>query len=260
MNNNNEIMISAEGIEKSFGTNDVLRGVSLQVRRGEVIAVIGPSGSGKSTFLRCLIALERISGGSISIEGATLAENGVYVRDSEIRRVCRRMGMVFQHFNLYPHLSVRKNLMLSPVLVDRVPKHEADERCRALLSRVGLSDKTDEMPSSLSGGQKQRVAIARALMMNPDILLFDEPTSALDPELTGEVLAVMKTLASDNMTMVIVTHEMAFARDIADRVIFMDNGVIAAEGTPREIFGSPQNERLTAFLRSFTALSEGKQE
>ena len=166
-------------------------------------------------------------------------------------------GYGVQHFNLYPHLSVRKNLMLSPVLVDRVPKHEADERCRALLSRVGLSDKTDEMPSSLSGGQKQRVAIARALMMNPDILLFDEPTSALDPELTGEVLAVMKTLASDNMTMVIVTHEMAFARDIADRVIFMDNGVIAAEGTPREIFGSPQNERLTAFLRSFTALSEG---
>jgi polar amino acid transport system ATP-binding protein len=168
------------------------------------------------------------------------------------------MGMVFQHFNLYPHLTVRKNLMLSPILVEHIPKSVAEERCRKLLERVGLSDKLDEMPSSLSGGQKQRVAIARALMMNPDILLFDEPTSALDPELTGEVLSVMKALASDNMTMVIVTHEMAFARDIADRILFMDNGVIAAQGTSKDIFGSVQNERLTAFLRSFTALSESK--
>lgn len=251
-------MIKAVGIEKSFGDNNVLRGISLEVRRGEVIAVIGPSGSGKSTLLRCLIALERMSGGNVWIKGVPLVENGVYVHDSEIRQVCRCMGMVFQHFNLYPHLTVRKNLMLSPILVEHLPKPEAEERCRVLLERVGLSDKLNQMPSSLSGGQKQRVAIARALMMNPDILLFDEPTSALDPELTGEVLSVMKTLASDNMTMVIVTHEMAFARDIADRILFMDNGVIATEGTSKDIFGSAQNERLTAFLRSFTALSEGK--
>jgi polar amino acid transport system ATP-binding protein len=258
MNDTKNIMIEAAGIEKSFGSNNVLRGISLEVKRGEVVAIIGPSGSGKSTLLRCLIALERMSGGNVSIEGTPLVENGVYVHDSEIRQVCRRMGMVFQHFNLYPHLTVRKNLMLSPMLVEHISKSEAEERCRKLLERVGLSDKLDEMPSSLSGGQKQRVAIARALMMNPDILLFDEPTSALDPELTGEVLSVMKALASDNMTMVIVTHEMAFARDIADRILFMDNGVIAAQGTSKDIFGSVQNGRLTAFLRSFTALSESK--
>ncbi|MHB1150979.1 MAG: amino acid ABC transporter ATP-binding protein [Eubacteriales bacterium] len=251
-------MIKAVGIEKSFGDNKVLRGVSLEVKRGEVTAIIGPSGSGKSTLLRCLIALERMNGGSVYIESAPLAEEGVYVNERDIRHVCRKMGMVFQHFNLYPHLSVRGNLMLSPLLVERLPKAEAEERCRLLLERVGLSEKLNEMPSSLSGGQKQRVAIARALMMNPDILLFDEPTSALDPELTGEVLAVMKALASDKMTMVIVTHEMAFARDIADRILFMDNGIIAVEGKSKDIFGSAQNERLTAFLRSFTALSEGK--
>jgi polar amino acid transport system ATP-binding protein len=254
----NDVMIKSVGLVKSFGDNNVLRGVSLEVRRGEVVAVIGPSGSGKSTFLRCLIALERLNGGSIYIESLPLVEDGVYVSEREIRHVCRRMGMVFQHFNLYPHLSVRDNLMLSPLLVARLPKAEAEERCRSLLARVGLSEKLNEMPFSLSGGQKQRVAIARALMMNPDILLFDEPTSALDPELTGEVLAVMKDLASDHMTMVIVTHEMAFARDIADRVIFMDNGVIAAEGNARDMFSPDRNERLTAFLRSFTALSEGK--
>ncbi len=256
--NNIDIMIKAVGIEKSFGDNKVLRGVSLEVKRGEVTAIIGPSGSGKSTLLRCLIALERMNGGSVYIESAPLAEEGVYVSEKDIRHVCRKMGMVFQHFNLYPHLSVRGNLMLSPLLVERLPKTEAEERCRLLLERVGLSEKLNEMPSSLSGGQKQRVAIARALMMNPDILLFDEPTSALDPELTGEVLAVMKALASDKMTMVIVTHEMAFARDIADRILFMDNGVIAVEGKSKDIFSSAQNERLTAFLRSFTALSEGK--
>lgn len=256
--NGSDAMIKASGMEKSFGGNRVLRGVSFEVKRGEVIAVIGPSGSGKSTFLRCLIALERMNGGSVYIESLPLVENGVYIHEKEIRHVCRKMGMVFQHFNLYPHLSVKANLMLSPLLVERLPKAEAEERCRLLLARVGLSEKLNEMPSSLSGGQKQRVAIARALMMNPDILLFDEPTSALDPELTGEVLSVMKALAADKMTMVIVTHEMAFARDIADRVLFMDNGVIAAEGTSGEIFGSVRNERLTAFLRSFTALNEGK--
>lgn len=254
--NTEDVIISAIGIEKSFGDNNVLRGVSLEVKRGEVVAVIGPSGSGKSTFLRSLIALERINNGSVYIESAPLVENGVYAHDKEIRRICRKMGMVFQHFNLYPHLSVRGNLILSPLLVEKLTRAEAEERCRSLLACVGLSEKLNEMPSSLSGGQKQRVAIARALMMNPDILLFDEPTSALDPELTGEVLTVMKKLAADKMTMVIVTHEMAFARDVADRILFMDNGTVSAEGTSGEIFGTAQNQRLTAFLKSFTALSE----
>ena len=248
-------MIQARDIRKKFGENEVLRGVSLEVAGGEVVAVIGPSGSGKSTLLRCLIGLESIDGGDISIEGKPLARGGRSVSDKEMRQVCRPMGMVFQHFNLFPHLSVRRNMTLSPMLVNHISREEADTRCRALLSRVGLADKLDAMPSSLSGGQKQRVAIARALMMNPDILLFDEPTSALDPELTGEVLAVMKDLAADHMTMVIVTHEMAFARDVADKVVFMDQGVIAASGTSAEIFGVHPNERLTAFLRSFNSLT-----
>ncbi len=261
MSNN---IIELKNIEKSFGTNEVLRGISADITCGEVVSIIGPSGSGKSTLLRCMIGLEKIKNGSIVIEKNILCSGGVYHSEKHTRSVCSRMGMVFQHFNLYPHLSVKHNLTLSPTLVLKLTKEEAENRAVSLLERVGLTDKINEMPSSLSGGQKQRVAIARALMMNPDILLFDEPTSALDPELTGEVLAVMKSLASsgkneNRMTMVIVTHEMAFARDISDRVIFMDNGLISSSGSPAQIFGKEgfqaSNERLAAFLKSFNILT-----
>jgi polar amino acid transport system ATP-binding protein len=244
-------MLKLTDITKSFGENKVLRGVSLSVRRGEIVAVIGPSGSGKSTMLRTCVGLERVSGGTIELGGRALVRDGVYVRDREAREICSRTGMVFQHFNLFPHMTVLDNLCLAPVLRGILDKKSAAERAAELLEKVGLSDKADAMPSSLSGGQKQRVAIARALMLSPDIMLFDEPTSALDPELTGEVLTVMRGLAADNMTMVIVTHEIAFARDIADRVLFMDNGVIALSGTPDEILVNPPSERLRTFLRTF---------
>lgn len=244
------IMVKADNVKKSFGKNEVLRGISMDIKRGEVAAIIGPSGSGKSTFLRCLIGLERVSGGSIYIEGRPFVENGVRVSEKAARQICSGMGMVFQHFNLFPHMTVRKNLCLASELRG-VKKNEAYERAEHLLDKVGLSDKIDEMPSSLSGGQKQRIAIARALMLDPDILLFDEPTSALDPELTGEVLEVMRDLAKDNMTMAIVTHEMGFARDIAHKVVFMDDGIIAQSGTPDELFTNPSSERLVSFLGSF---------
>jgi ABC-type polar amino acid transport system, ATPase component len=244
-------MLKLTQITKSFGTNEVLRGVSLSVSRGEIVAVIGPSGSGKSTMLRSCVGLERISGGTIELNGKKLVQEGVYVPERESRSVCAHTGMVFQHFNLFPHMNVRENLCLAPVLRKTLSKREAEEHASVLLDKVGLADKADAMPSSLSGGQKQRVAIARALMLSPEILLFDEPTSALDPELTGEVLAVMRGLAAEHMTMVIVTHEMAFARDIADRVLFMDEGVIALSGTPEEVLLNPPSERLRAFLHSF---------
>ncbi len=241
-------MIRASGIRKQFGNNTVLRGVDISVRKGEILSVIGPSGSGKSTLLRSLIGLERIDGGSIYIEGEPFVEEGSYAPEKVCRRICGRMGMVFQHFQLFPHMTVGKNLCAAPLNAKRGTRAEIEERAEALLARVGLSDKIREMPGSLSGGQKQRVAIARALMMEPDVLLFDEPTSALDPELTGEVLAVMKQLAGARMTMVIVTHEMAFAREISDRVLFMDGGVIAAEGPPSFVFGDGATERMRAFM------------
>lgn len=244
-------MIEVKNIIKSFGTLDVLRGVSLNVEKGNVVAIIGPSGSGKSTALRCIIGLEKVNGGDIIINGNTIVDNGHYIPESKFRHVCSKMGMVFQHFNLFPHMSVRKNLTIAPHFVNKESYAVVNKRAELLLNKVGLGDKIDAMPSSLSGGQKQRVAIARAMMMEPDILLFDEPTSALDPELTGEVLAVMKQLAKEHMTMVIVTHEMTFARDIADYVIFMDNGLIAAEGRANDMFYNNNNERLNSFLRSF---------
>ncbi|MFA6948618.1 MAG: amino acid ABC transporter ATP-binding protein, partial [Eubacteriales bacterium] len=216
---------------------------------------IGPSGSGKSTMDRSIIGLEKIDDGSISIEGEKFVSDGKYASDKDCRRICRRMGMVFQHFNLFPHMSVKTNLISAPMRVSKMDRSSAEKKCAELLEKVGLSDKLDAMPSQLSGGQKQRVAIARALMMEPDILLFDEPTSALDPELTGEVLAVMKNLAAEHMTMIIVTHEMSFARDVADRVVFMDNGVVAVDDTPDKVFGSTENVRLKAFLKSFHQLS-----
>lgn len=242
------MMIEAKKIEKSFGDNKVLRGVNLSVEKGEIISMIGPSGSGKSTMLRSLIGLERISGGSISIAGSSFVDDGVYVKDREMRKILSHTGMVFQHFNLFPHMSVRGNMTCAPVTNRLLTKAEATEKCEHLLNKVGLLDKIDAMPSSLSGGQKQRVAIARALMTDPDVLLFDEPTSALDPELTGEVLAVMKQLAAEHMTMVVVTHEMSFARFISDRVIFMENGVIAADGSPADVIEHPTNQRLADFL------------
>ena len=241
-------MIEVNNLHKSYGSLEVLRGVSFSVDRGDVVAVIGPSGSGKSTLLRCLIDLETVTGGTIVIDGKTLCRDGAYVSAKEKKAIILGMGMVFQHFNLYPHLSVLQNLTLAPRLVKGRKGDELRAQAMELLTKVGLADRADEMPGRLSGGQKQRVAIARALMMNPDILLFDEPTSALDPELTGEVLAVMRDLAREKMTMVVVTHEMSFARDVASRVVFMDGGVILEEGAPDQLFSAPKQERTRAFL------------
>lgn len=241
-------IIEITNLKKSFGSNEVLKSITFAVEKNQVVAVIGPSGSGKSTMLRSLVHLEKIDGGSVAIDGQYLVEDGRYPKAKEIKEITAKTGMVFQHFNLFPHLSVKANLETAPKLVKKVSKDELSKLSVDLLAKVGLSDKADAMPNSLSGGQKQRVAIARALMMNPDILLFDEPTSALDPELTGEVLKVMKDLAKENMTMIVVTHEMGFAREVADRVVFMDGGEIVEAGTPDEIFNNPQHPRTQAFL------------
>ncbi len=247
-------MIQATGLHKHFGALHVLQGVDLTVQRGEVVAVLGPSGSGKSTLLRCLNHLETIDRGSIRIAGDTLASADAagaarYVTDSEVRRVCRHTGMVFQHFNLFPHLTVLQNLIEAPITVKKLPRVQAVPLAEALLAKVGLADKRDAYPNRLSGGQKQRVAIARALAMQPDILLFDEPTSALDPELTGEVLRTMRALAEERMTMLVVTHEMAFAREVAHRVVFMDEGRIVEDRPARDFFAAPRHERARAFLQ-----------
>lgn len=244
------IMLRLEGVTKSFGKNQVLKGIDLTVHQGDVIAVIGSSGSGKSTMLRCMIDLEKVNGGSIYIMGSPLVENGIYAKSKAIHQLILRMGMVFQHFNLFPHLTVKKNLLLAPKLVEKRDKAQAEQDAMYYLEKVGLGDKADALPKELSGGQKQRVAIARALMMKPDILLFDEPTSALDPELTGEVLAIMRQLAQEKMTMVVVTHEMGFARGAANKVVFMNDGVILEEGSPEEVFGRPKHDRTREFLRS----------
>lgn len=246
-------MIDARDLEKRFGALQVLNGVSLQIRRGEVVALIGPSGSGKSTLLRCLNHLEIIDRGQISIAGDVMVRNDSdgrarYVAESEIRRIGRRMGMVFQHFNLFPHFTVLENLIEAPITVKRMRRDAIVPKAEALLAKVGLLDKRDAYPNRLSGGQKQRVAIARALAMEPDILLFDEPTSALDPELTGEVLRTMRQLAIEHMTMLVVTHEMAFAREVAHRVGFMDQGRIVEDRPSAEFFGDPRHERARAFL------------
>lgn len=246
-------MIRAVDVHKRFGTVEVLKGVSLDVSHGEVVAVIGPSGSGKSTFLRCLIHLETIHRGNIEIEGEALVSTNAqghcqYVPPADISRVCRKMGMVFQHFNLFPHLTVLQNLIEAPRTVKGAKVDEIVPKAEALLRKVGLFDKRDSYPSRLSGGQKQRVAIARALAMEPDIMLFDEPTSALDPELTGEVLATMRELAEERMTMIVVTHEMAFAREVAARAVFMDGGVVVEARPARELFAAPEHPRTQAFL------------
>lgn len=236
-------MIYVEDLHKSFGDLEVLKGINQHIAPGEKVAVIGPSGSGKSTFLRCLNLLEKPTSGSIVIDGENILEKG-----RDINRIRQKMGMVFQQFNLFPHLTVIKNITLAPMRLKKKSKEEAMETAKKLLERVGLYDKADAYPAQLSGGQKQRIAIARALAMEPEIMLFDEPTSALDPEMVGEVLDVMTDLAKAGMTMVVVTHEMGFAREVSNRVLFMDQGVVLEEGTPEQIFDSPQQERTRAFL------------
>lgn len=237
------IKVKVESLKKSFGSLEVLKDINMEVKEGEVVCLIGPSGSGKSTFLRCLNKLEEPTGGVIIVDDYDLM-----AKTSDINKIRENIGMVFQQFNLFPHLSVLQNIMLAPVDRKRMTKEQAEEKAKKLLDRVGLLEKADVYPASLSGGQQQRVAIARALAMEPDIMLFDEPTSALDPEMVGEVLEVMKQLAAEGMTMVVVTHEMGFAREVADRVVFMDGGYIVEEGTPEEVFGNPQNKRTQDFL------------
>ncbi|CAJ1001372.1 MULTISPECIES: amino acid ABC transporter ATP-binding protein [Bacillales] len=237
------MIIQVTDLRKNYGKLEVLKGITTQVAEREVVCVIGPSGSGKSTFLRCLNQLEEMSGGRIVIAGRDLSDPKV-----DINKVREEVGMVFQRFNLFPHKTVLENVILAPIKVKKMPLEEARQHGLALLKKVGLEDKADVYPDRLSGGQMQRVAIARALAMNPKVMLFDEPTSALDPELVGEVLGVMKDLAREGMTMIVVTHEMGFAREVSDRVIFMDQGVIVEEGTPEQIFSSPRNDRLRAFL------------
>ena len=238
-----ENKISVKGLKKNFGKLQVLKGMDVEIREGEVVCLIGPSGSGKSTFLRCLNRLEDITDGTVVVDGYQISDKSI-----DINKVRENIGMVFQHFNLFPHLSVLENITMAPVELKKMSKDEADKKAKELLKTVGLEEKAVVYPAQLSGGQKQRVAIARALAMNPDIMLFDEPTSALDPEMVGEVLEVMKRLAAEGMTMVVVTHEMGFAKEVAHRVIFMDDGVIVEEGKPKEVFGNPQNSRTIDFL------------
>lgn len=236
-------MIQVTNLHKSFGDLEVLKGINAEIKEKEVVCVIGPSGSGKSTFLRCLNLLEEITSGEVIVDGENLTDPKV-----NINQIRSRVGMVFQHFNLFPHMNVLENICLGPVKVKRMSQEEAHEIAISLLKKVGLEDKATVYPQSLSGGQKQRVAIARALAMNPKVMLFDEPTSALDPELVGEVLQVMKDLAQEGMTMIVVTHEMGFAREVGDRVFFMDEGIIMEEGPPSQIFGNPTHPRTKSFL------------
>ena len=237
-------MIEVKNLEKSFGDLHILKGITTTIEKGEKVVIIGPSGSGKSTFLRCLNRLEQPSSGQILFEGQDLTA----MSDKQLYVVREKMGMVFQHFHLFPHLTIRKNITLAPVKLKLMTQTEADEKASMLLKKVGLSDKAKQYPGQLSGGQKQRIAIARALAMNPDVMLFDEPTSALDPEMVGEVLALMRELAEDGMTMVVVTHEMGFAREVASRVMFMDGGKIMEENIPQKFFDHPENPRLREFL------------
>ncbi|MGN0550882.1 MAG: amino acid ABC transporter ATP-binding protein [Acutalibacteraceae bacterium] len=252
-----ETMLSAKNIVKNFGKVEVLKDISVEVNKGEVLAIIGPSGSGKSTLLRCITQLETIDSGEITICSKTLAhtpentQRAVYADKAECVKIGLHLGLVFQNFNLFPHFSVLRNITEAAVTVLKIPKEKAEEEGLSLLSKMGLRDKADSYPYQLSGGQQQRVSIARALALKPDILLFDEPTSALDPELTGEILKVIRTLAAEKMTMVVVTHEMAFAKNVADRVIFMDNGYIIENGTPKEVFEESTNARTLEFLARY---------
>lgn len=239
----NEYIVDVRDLHKSYGGTEVIKGVDFQVRKGEVVCIIGPSGAGKSTLLRCLNGLETPTSGTVVVNGHDLGS-----KDTNIDKVREQIGMVFQHFNLFPNMTVAENIMLAPTLVHKMPKDEARALAAKLLARVGLAEKIDARPTSLSGGQKQRVAIARALAMNPDVMLFDEATSALDPEMVGDVLEVIRELAEEGMTMILVTHEMGFAREVSNRVVFTHGGVIDEQGTPDEIFNHPKSERLQSFL------------
>ena len=241
--NANEVIIKTENLQKAFGENDVLNGISTEIKKGEVIVIIGPSGCGKSTFLRCLNLLEDPTGGQIIFEGVDITDP-----KTDINKHRMKMGMVFQQFNLFPHMTILKNMTLAPIKLLGLSKEDAEKKAMELLKKVGLDDRADSYPSQLSGGQKQRVAIVRALCMDPEVMLFDEPTSALDPEMVGEVLQVMKDLAKSGMTMIVVTHEMGFAREVADRVLFISDGLIEEEGTPEELFNNPQSPRTQQFL------------
>ena len=241
-------MIEVKHLDKSFGDLHILKDISTNIEKGEKVVIIGPSGSGKSTFLRCLNRLEQPSDGQIFFEGEDLT----HMPDRQLYSVRQKMGMVFQHFHLFPHLTIQKNITLAPVKLKRMTQAEADAKATELLQKVGLADKANQYPDQLSGGQKQRIAIARALAMNPDVMLFDEPTSALDPEITAGILKVLRELAQEKMTMVIVTHEIAFARKVADRVIFMDSGVIVEQGKPEDVIDNPDNERTKAFLQKLS--------
>ncbi len=243
MENSKQTKVVVKNLKKSFGKLEVLKDIDMEIKEGEVVVLLGPSGSGKSTFLRCLNRLEDITAGEVIVDGIHVDD-----KKTDINKLRENIGMVFQHFNLFPHMTVLENIMLAPVELKKMTKEEAREKGMALLKRVGLDAKADVYPPQLSGGQKQRVAIARALAMNPDIMLFDEPTSALDPEMVGEVLAVMKELAADGMTMVVVTHEIGFAREVASRVVFMDGGYIVEQGTPEEVISNPREPRTIDFL------------
>ena len=248
-----ELIVKAEGVHKRFGRLEVLKGIDLEVKRGEVMCMLGPSGSGKSTFLRCINHLEKINAGRLSVDGELVGyrERSGKLYELHERVVARKraeIGMVFQHFNLFPHITALENVTLAPIRVAKVPREQARDQGRELLGRVGLADKLDVYPLALSGGQQQRVAIARALAMQPKLMLFDEPTSALDPELVGDVLDAMRQLAKDGMTMIVVTHEMGFAREVADTVVFMDDGVVVESGLPEQVLGAPRHERTKAFL------------
>ena len=237
------VLIETKGLQKSFGDNHVLKGVDLQIHQGEALAIIGPSGGGKSTFLRCLNLLEEPDGGDVIFEGQKINQKG-----TDVDKYRQKMGMVFQHFNVFPHMTVKENITLAPVLLKKQTRAEADAKALYLLERIGLLDKKDEYPRKLSGGQKQRLAIVRALAMEPDVMLFDEPTSALDPEMVGEVLSVIRTLVKDGMTTVIVTHEMGFAREVSDRILFMSDGVIVEQGAPADLLDHPRQQRTQDFL------------
>lgn len=241
--NHEEILIEVQDLQKAFGDNLVLSGITTEIKRGEVVVIIGPSGSGKSTFLRSLNLLELPTKGTVLFEGVNITDPKT---DIDLHR--QKMGMVFQHFNLFPHKTILENITLAPVVLKKMTKEEANQKALELLERVGLADKADSYPSQLSGGQKQRIAIIRSLAMDPDVMLFDEPTSALDPEMVGEVLELMKQLAREGMTMVVVTHEMGFAKEVGSRVVFMDEGQIKEQGNPEEFFGNPKDERLKEFL------------
>ena len=236
-------MISVKNLKKSFNGVSVLRGIDTEIAKGDVVCIIGPSGSGKSTFLRCLNLLEKPDSGQVFLDGTELTAKGCDINSQR-----QKMGMVFQQFNLFPHMSVLENLCCAPMMLKKVSREDAEKKAMSLLERVGLADRADAYPAQLSGGQKQRIAIVRALCMEPDVMLFDEPTSALDPEMVGEVLDVMKELAKEGMTMIVVTHEMGFAREVGKRVVFMDEGIIMEENSPEELFGNPQSERLKGFL------------